>query len=210
MYKAVVFDLDGTLLDTTPGVIYAVKYTIESLNLPMPQEETLKEFVGPPMQLSFENKFGMNKDDALKAANLFRANYKEHSLLKAELYSDVLDVLKYLKGKKYKIAVATNKSHDNAMEILRHFGIADYCDFMMGSDLGGKLKKADIIRESLTALKVEAKDAVYIGDSMFDLEGANAVGMDFIGVTYGFGFKPGEHDGNKTMLERLARVREII
>ena len=193
MYKAVVFDLDGTLLDTTSGVIYAVELTIQQLGLPRPADDVLKTFVGPPMQLSFEKHFGMEKERALECANLFRANYRDHSLLIAELYPGVMEVLAYLKNKGYKIALATNKSHDNAMAILKHFGVADYCDFMMGSDLAGKLKKADIIEKSLEAIDVDAKDAVYVGDSIFDYEGAQKVGMDFIGVTYGFGFREGEH-----------------
>lgn len=192
MYKAVVFDLDGTLLDTTSGVIYAVELTIQQLGLPRPADDVLKTFVGPPMQLSFEKQFGMEKERALECANLFRANYRDHSLLIAELYPGVMEVLAYLKNKGYKIALATNKSHDNAMAILKHFGVADYCDFMMGSDLAGKLKKADIIEKSLEAIDVDAKDAVYVGDSIFDYEGAQKVGMDFIGVTYGFGFREGE------------------
>lgn len=85
--------------------------------------------------------------------------------------------------------VATNKSHDNAISILEHFGVAHYCDFMMGSDLGGKLTKADIIQECLVQTNVTPEEAIYIGDSIFDLEGAEKVGMCFIGVTYGFGFR---------------------
>ena len=192
MYKAVVFDLDGTLLDTTKGVIYAVELTLEQLGLPRPTDDVLKTFVGPPMQLSFEKHFGMEKERALECATLFRANYRDHSLLIAELYPGVMEVLAYLKNKGYKLALATNKSHDNAMSILKHFGVADYCDFMMGSDLAGKLKKADIIERSLEAIGVNARDAVYVGDSIFDYEGAQKVGMDFIGVTYGFGFREGE------------------
>ncbi len=191
MYKAIIFDLDGTLLDTAPGVIFAVEYTIKELKLPMPDKETVKKFVGPPMQLSCQRYFGMDEEDALTAANIFRANYKKHSLLMAELYPGTLEVLRQLKARGYKLAVATNKSHDNAIAILRHFGVADHCDVMLGSDLGGKLKKVDIIRECMKELQVGPGECVYIGDSEFDLEGAEEAGMDFIGVTYGFGFKKG-------------------
>ena len=209
MYKAIVFDLDGTLLDTTSGVIYAVEYTINELKLSLLPEEVLKTFVGPPMQLSFEKHYGMDKEQALTSANLFRKNYKEQSLLKAELYPYVLELLQYLREKGYKIAVATNKSHDNAREILKHFGISKYCDFMMGSDLAGKLKKADIIKKCLQEISVDVKAAVYIGDSIFDFEGAANVGMDFIGVTYGFGFKPNEQYSFETV-DALIQVKNIL
>ena len=209
MYKAIVFDLDGTLLDTTSGVIYAVEYTINELGLPLLPSDVIKTFVGPPMQLSFEQHYGMEKERALEAANLFRKNYKEQSLFKAELYPNVLTILQYLKEKGYKIAVATNKSHDNAMAILKHFGVADYCDYMMGSDLGGKLKKADIIEKCLQEISVEPSAALYIGDSIFDFEGAEKVGMDFLGVTYGFGFKPNE-EYSFEVVEALLEVKNIL
>lgn len=203
MYKAILLDLDGTLLDTTPGVLYAVKYTIKELELRMPTEDILKLFVGPPMQLSFERHFGMAKDKALECANLFRKNYKRKSLLKANLYPFVLETLDVLRREKYKLAVATNKSHDNAMKILEYFGILDYCDCAMGSDCGGNLKKADIIKECLMKLDETPECSVYIGDSIFDLEGAEAVGMDFIAATYGFGF-------NKETTFTYKRIAGII
>ncbi len=209
MYQAVVFDLDGTLLDTTSGVIYAVEYTIKELGLPMKEDSVLKTFVGPPMQLSFATHYGMEKDKALECANLFRKNYKEQSLLKAELYSGALEFLEYLKNKGYKLLVATNKSHENAMQILEHFGVAPYCEFMMGSDLGGKLKKADIIEQCLQAVNVAPQNAVYIGDSIFDYEGAQKVGMDFIGVTYGFGFRKGEQHPFPAY-DNLQSIKEIL
>lgn len=194
-YKAVILDLDGTLLDTTAGVVFAVEKTIVERKLPMPDNVTLKTFVGPPMQLSFQKHFGLSEEEALIAANDFRTNYKSHSLLRAELYPGVIEALEELKRRGYKLAVATNKSHENAMAILEHFGVAQLCDFAMGSDLAGKLKKADIIVRCLAGLGVEPEKAVYVGDSVFDLEGATSVGMDFIGATYGFGFDAREDIG---------------
>ena len=96
MYKAIIWDLDGTLLDTTSGVIYAVEYTIRELGLKMPDEKILRTFPGPPMQLSFKKYYSMGEKDALEAANRFRFNYKNHSLLKAERYPNILEILSYL------------------------------------------------------------------------------------------------------------------
>lgn len=192
MYKAIIWDLDGTLLDTTQGVLFAVNETINQLKLSMPSEQVLCKFVGPPMQLSFEKYYGMDEDKALEAANLFRKIYKENSLLKAELYPDVMEVLSTLKNKGYRMAVATNKSHDNAMQILQYFGIADFCDYMKGADLKGKLKKSDIINACIRKMKLNPDESLYIGDSIFDYEGAKQTGLNFLGVTYGFGFKENE------------------
>ena len=126
-YRFILFDLDGTLLDTSCGVISAVKKTCKALNLKALDEKTLKSFVGPVMQESFMKHYSMNKDQALKSANLFREIYTK-SLFDAQLYDGILKLLKELKEKDVKIAVATNKSHDNAMKILDKFGILALCD----------------------------------------------------------------------------------
>lgn len=187
-YKAIIFDLDGTLLDTTQGVIEAVKATIDELKLSMPEYETLKKFVGPRMQDSFEKYFNMDSKKALECANIFRRNYKNF-LFSANLYDGALELLKNLKKENYKIAIATNKSHENAISILDKFEILNECDFALGSDLEGKLTKADIIKRCLKELGVSNKEAVMIGDSSADSTGAQIVDMDFIALTYGFGFK---------------------
>lgn len=189
MYSTILFDLDGTLLDTTIGVIDAVKITIEQYGFTMPSDEILKSFVGPPMQKSMAEKFNLDKETALKAANDFRANYKKYSLYKAELYPGVIEMLEMLHNKNFQIAIATNKSHENAEGIIKHFGIDKYCDFYMGSDLSGKLTKVDIVEKCIEVLNSDKVRTVLIGDSEFDSVGAKQAGIDFIGVTYGFGFK---------------------
>lgn len=192
MYKAIMFDLDGTLLDTREGVEYAVKKTISQLGLEMPSNEILHEYVGPPMQWSFLIHYKLKEKDALDAATLFRKIYKEQSLLKAKTYNRVYETLDKLKKAGIKICVATNKSHNNAVSVMEHFGILKYCDSMHGSDMAGVLKKVDIIRLCLKDIRLLESEVLYVGDSEFDYEGASRAQIDFLGVTYGFGFKRNE------------------
>lgn len=198
LYKYILFDLDGTLLDTTQGVIDAVKITITQYGFSMPSDEILKSFVGPPMQKSMAETFNLDKETALQVANDFRANYKKYSLYKAELYPNIIEMFEELCNRGFKIAIATNKSHENAEGIIKHFGLDKYCDFYMGSDLTGKLTKADIVEKCIEVLGADKEQTVLIGDSEFDLIGAKQAGIDFLGVTYGFGFKkPEEVQGNQ-------------
>lgn len=187
-YKAVLFDLDGTLLDTRKGVKSAVKKTIYDLKLPVLTEEEIDVFVGPPMQNSFEKYYGMTPEKALKSANLFRENYKNYSLLEAELYPGILNMLDELNRTGIKIAIATNKSHENAKAILDYYGITDRCQYIKGADLDGKLKKADILEICLKELGVKNNETILVGDSEYDSIGAQKVGIDFLAVTYGFDF----------------------
>lgn len=195
-YNAVLFDLDGTLLDTTEGVVAAVRKTILDNRFPMPDEDVLKSFVGPPMQKTMGEVFNLDKETALQVANEFRENYKS-SLFQAKLYDGVSEMLQSLRKSGRKIAVATNKSHQNAMNVLERFGILQYCDFAQGSDLEGKLSKKDIIEKCIQALDCNRKDVVLIGDSIFDLQGAEQAEVDFAAVTYGFGFIPGDKISSK-------------
>lgn len=187
-YKAVLFDLDGTLLDTRKGVKSAVKKTIYDLKLPVLTEEEIDVFVGPPMQKSFEKYYGMTPEKALKSANLFRENYKNYSLLEAELYPRILNMLDELNRTGIKIAIATNKSHENAKAILDYYEITDRCQYIKGADLEGKLKKADILEICLKELGVKNNEAILVGDSEYDSIGAQKAGIDFLAVTYGFDF----------------------
>lgn len=209
MYKAIIFDLDGTLLDTTEGVLFAVNKTIEQLRLKQLDHEILKLFVGPPMQESFARYYHMDKEEAMKAATLFRKNYKDHSLLKASFYPGTVPTLQSLREKGYSIAVATNKSHENAMDILKHFGIMEYLDYALGSDMAGKLTKTDIIAKSIEALHVLPKEAVYVGDSEYDAVGAANCSMAFIAAMYGFGFHDEKDLAAISYIDKILQISDL-
>lgn len=213
MYKTVLLDIDGTLLDTTQGVIEAVKTTIKETKLPMMNEDILKLFVGPVMQNSFKKYYKMDDKTALETANLFRANYRKYSLYLAEPYSGVMSFLSKIKKAGLQIAVATNKSEDNAVAILDKFNILQYCDCAVGSDLLGKLTKADIINECIKKLQAEKSTTVMVGDSEADSRGAEIAGIDFIAVTYGFGFKSSDDLSgilHKKVFDNISDVGEYI
>lgn len=207
-YKAVLFDLDGTLLDTTEGVIAAVKKTILKNGFAMPDDNVLRLFVGPPMQKTMGEVFHLDPETALHVANEFRFAYKD-SLFQAKLYDGVIELLEKLRDAGIKIAVATNKSHQNAMDILERFGIKQYCDYAQGSDLEGKLSKKDIIEKCIKTLECKKSETVLVGDSIFDLLGAEQVGLDFIAVTYGYGFKIGEKIESKYVISTKDYVYQI-
>lgn len=188
-YDLVVFDVDGTLLDTTEGVLSSVKYAIKNYDLPVPTYNELLEFIGPPVQNSFARCFNLSGDALQGITNVFREQYKNVDLLKAKPYDGIYDMLDIL-AEKYAIAVATYKREDYALTLLKHYGFDKYAKIMHGGDNFNKLSKADIILKCVTESGIaDRKKAVMVGDTISDAVGAEKAGIDFIAVTYGFGFK---------------------
>ncbi|MDO5559662.1 MAG: HAD hydrolase-like protein [Oscillospiraceae bacterium] len=189
-YKLAVFDVDGTLLDTTQGVLASVRYTIDHFGFKMPDNERLKKFIGPPIQDSFADLYDLKGDILQDIATVFRNRYKSSDLLKAKPYDGIYDVMDKLRQENVICAIATYKREDYAVELLDHFGFNRYSDIIYGADHENKLKKSDIIKKCLKSAQIEDyREAVMIGDTMNDAVGAGKLGMDFIAVTYGFGFK---------------------
>lgn len=189
MIKNVIFDLDGTLLDTREGVIESAKYAARQMGYDELPYETMLSFVGPPIQNSFMKHYGCDQELAQKAANIFREYYKNTALLLAEPYEGIYDLCRVLKEHGVKMSVATYKREDYALSLLRHFDFHKYCDPMHGADNNNVLKKEDIVRMCQEEMGASKEDSVLIGDTDNDAKGAVKANTPFIAVTYGFGFR---------------------
>lgn len=186
MYKTIIFDLDGTLLNTSEGVLNSVRYALDKMGLEQLPYEKAKRFIGPPLQEGFGKVAGLEGGDVDKAVMHYRKNYKElGGIFEAEVYDGIIDVLKHLKNDGRKLCVATLKPEDSAKRVLEHFGIAQYFDYI-GGNKEEKSTKAGLIAEGLASTNTTAEEAVLIGDSIFDLYGAQEAGVDFIAAAYGF------------------------
>lgn len=189
-YKLVVFDLDGTLMDTSEGIASALEETIAYYGYEKPSQEEFRTFIGPPIQKSFERAYGVSGDALSEMSLHFRTRYSEMDLLKATPYEGIYTLLAKLENCGVKTTVATYKREDYALKLLKHFHFDTYMNGMFGSDFAGKLTKSDIIKNAISASGImDYKDVVMIGDSDNDAVGAEKLGVDFIGVTYGFGFE---------------------
>lgn len=209
-FNLAVFDVDGTLLDTTEGVLSSVKYTIDYFGFEPLCEEQLKKFIGPPIQNSFASTYGLSGDILQDIAEIFRNRYKEVDLFKAKPYEGIYDVMHCLTKNDIKIAIATYKRQDYAEMILRKFGFDKYTDVIYGADHENKLKKQDIIENCIINSGVsDFSRVVMIGDSDNDAIGAENIGVKFIAVTYGFGFYSFD-DANRFQNIGIARTTEEL
>ena len=188
-YEIAVFDVDGTLLDTTEGVLASVKYTIDKMGFEPLSEDVLKTFIGPPIQDSFAKAYNLSGDILQDIATCFRNRYKDYELLKAVPYDGIYEVFDKLMERNAKLAVATYKRQDYAEAILKHFGFDKYTNILYGADHNNKLKKVDIIEKCMVDLGVtDYSNAVMIGDRIDnDIVPAKQLGMKTIWVKQGFG-----------------------
>jgi len=198
MIEYAVFDLDGTLLDTSEGIIGAAIYTMHQYGLPAPEKSEYKKLIGPPIQDTFQKLYGLSNEAAMDMANVFRDFYKtDQYLFMAEPYEGIYELFETLVKTGIKVGVATYKREDYAVRLLREKGFDKYTRYMFGADFEGKLKKSDIIRSCLSQMGcTDYSKAVYIGDSKSDGIGANTVQIPFIAVTYGFGFASAKDAGS--------------
>lgn len=202
-YDTVIWDIDGTLINTAEGLVSAYQYSITELGLKSKSIDEIKSFIGPVPKTVFKHRFGLDENKAQKASDFFRERYKNHDLFKACLYPHITEVLRKLKQKQIKMAVATNKRQDYALDICKHFGLDAFLNPILGPDNTGSQTKADLITQCAMALN--AHQTVMIGDTQGDAAAAQEAGVDFIGVNYGFGFQnvSGYADNPKDVLKLL-------
>lgn len=188
-YTTILFDLDGTITDSAPGIIHSVSYALEKMSWPPAPYELLRRFIGPPLMDSFTQLIGMTEDQASQAIKYYRELYNGGAMFDALVYEGIPQLLTTLKAEGRLVILATSKPQHYAEQILAHFDLDQYFDLVVGPTIGTlKYEKADIIREALRRLEIsDLRDMVMIGDTRFDVEGARICGLDAIGVTYGFG-----------------------
>lgn len=188
-WSAVLFDLDGTLIDTAQGIVGGVLKVAEARNYRIPTREEQLSFIGPPVLESFQRVFLLGVEEARSSVVEYRSYYETRGIYEARVYDGLIDVLEYLQSRGIRLGVATLKRHDFALKILDHFGIAKYFGAICGIDEHDTKTKAQLIVECLHQLGVtDRQKAIFVGDSIYDQTGAELSGIPFLGVTYGYGF----------------------
>ena len=194
MYKYILFDLDGTLTDSKEGIINCFKYAIEKLGDPIPAEEKLLTFIGPPLKTSFAS---LGYDDAKteEAIRFYRERYIPVGKFENTPAPGTVELCRRLKEKGYVLALASSKPQQMCMDICEKFGFAVYLDTIVGPSGDDDWTKADVIREAMRRLNLTAADKaeiLMVGDRMYDVVGAKECGLDCVGVEF-FGYvAPGE------------------
>ncbi|MDR3293396.1 MAG: HAD hydrolase-like protein [Clostridiales bacterium] len=194
-YKAIFFDVDGTLFDTSEGIYDTFKYVFKRFGIDA--ESSDPSFIGPPISTTLERFFeGVTLDEARIA---FREHYDKNGKFCAKLYDGIECVLAILKADGKRIYTATSKSEAISEELARKFGIHRYFDRILGADYAaGRVEKDEVLRYALNVSGEKPTDCLLIGDTRFDVQGAETVGIDCLCAAYGFG-KRSELKGNRVV-----------
>ena len=178
-YTCILFDLDGTLTYSHPGIHGCIRYALQQLGLGEPKMEQLQKCIGPSLMYSFQNYFGLDEETAKLATAKYRERYAVEGWQENAPIEGALETLKALKQAGYKLAMATSKPLIYAAKIAEKFGFSDYFDAEVGSGIDGSFPtKASVIEEVMRRLDVTAEQCLMVGDRKHDAEGAKENKMD--------------------------------
>lgn len=190
MYKAILFDLDGTLTESGEGITKSVQYALEKLGKPEEDLDALKVFVGPPLMEQFMKYADLDEETARRAVEIYRERYSTIGIFENRPYPGVVHMLEELKKKGYVLAVASSKPEYFVKKILAHFELEEYFEEAVGSEMNGsRTNKTEVIEETLRRLHLEnhRDQVLMVGDKEHDILGARKAGVECLAVSYGYG-----------------------
>ena len=214
MVTAVLFDLDGTLTDPGMGITNSVMHALTHFGITVTNRSDLYRFIGPPLMDSFMEYYGLTEEQAVEAVRVYREYFADKGWAENTVYSGIEALLADLVAAGKMLLVATSKPQIFAERILVHFGLDKYFTHICGVALQAPrgYSKADVIRDALDRAGVsDLTTAVMVGDRHHDIDGAKVVGIDSIGVLYGYGDRT-EHEtaGADAIAESVAELKAML
>ncbi|QDW74191.1 HAD family hydrolase [Lachnospiraceae bacterium KGMB03038] len=211
-YDVFLFDLDGTLTDSSVGITKSVIYALKKYGIEEEDQKKLYAFIGPPLTESFQKFYGFSAEQSIEAVEYYREYYREIGIFENKVYEGMKETLRQLKEKGKRLMVATSKPEPFARRIIRHFGLASYFEYVAGMELdGGRGTKAEVIAYALQSCGIDDRGkTVMVGDREHDVIGAKKEGLDCIGVLYGFGSREElEKAGADWIIEKPEELCEL-
>jgi phosphoglycolate phosphatase len=190
-WTCILFDLDGTILDSAPGITATLAWTFGRLGRPIPRPAELLAYVGPPILDSFRDLAHMSPTESAEALEIYRGRYLEHGTLDSAVYPGVAELLERIAASDVPLSLATSKPERPAIKMLDRFGLTQYFDAITGaSEDEVRSRKADVVAEALTRLELLGADIsapVMVGDREHDVHGAAERGVPTIFARWGYG-----------------------
>lgn len=188
-FSYVLFDLDGTLTDSGPGIMHAAAYALKQFGIEESDPQRLRRFIGPPLSDAFPALYGFSYEDTQEAIRQFRLYYRPKGIYENQPYPGIASCLTQLKARGKRLAVATSKPQEMAELVLKRFDLWDYFDVVCGASLDeSHNRKPGIVDDALRRLGVrDRSQALMVGDREQDVRGAHENGIACAGVLWGYG-----------------------
>ena len=188
-WDVLLFDLDGTLTDSGPGIMHAAQTALDSFGITGLSEQALRQFVGPPLVESFMKYYGFDREQARASVEIYREYFEDKGMFENAVYPGIPELLDGLKKDGYKLYVATSKPEQYSVKIIEHFGLAEYFEMVGGADMNEtRVHKGDVIRYVMESCGfTDSSEIVMVGDRENDMNGAKQNHMESVGVLYGYG-----------------------
>ncbi len=188
-FKYYLFDLDGTLTDPGIGITNSVMHALEKFGIHVSDREELYPFIGPPLTDSFRKYYGFTEDQALEAVEYYREYFRADGIFENKVYDGIPEMLAELKKRGATVALATSKPYEFSVQILEHFDLRQYFDFIGAATMDGRVsRKSDVIKNLIGGLgDIDTEEVLMIGDRDQDVEGAKANDLRCLGVLWGYG-----------------------
>lgn len=197
-FELILWDLDGTLLNTKPGLKNSVALTAESIGFRKLTEDEIESFIGPPFEDRAREVFNLDDNKLKEVVEAFRDNYKHKELFNAIPIPHIYEALDEIKKRGIKQGLATYKIEYCTFPLIEHFDFTKYFDTMHGGLENEKLMKKDIMLKCIRDINITDMDKVLmVGDTEHDLRASIEIGCKFLGVKYGFGFSDLSEDEKK-------------
>ena len=185
--KHILFDLDGTLTDPMMGITKSVRYALNYYGIEVNNLNDLLPFIGPPLRDSFQEYYGFDEAKANEAVEKYREYYKNDGIFDNKVYRGMKECLQTLKDNGKKLYVATSKPEFFAKQIIDHFSLSEYFEYIGGSEFNSREKKAEVIEYVLKTNQIDNNDVIMVGDRKHDIIGAHENKIPCVGVLYGYG-----------------------
>ncbi len=192
MFRYILFDFDGTVVNTGEGILKSLQYSFYEMGHEVPSQEELKKFIGPPVYYSFTHYYGIGEDKVGDYIRKYRERYKREGIYECELYKDMLTLLGTLKDSGYTLGIASSKPEHLIFDVADYLDITKYFDAVVGvkSDASRHSTKTGLILEAMDKLGVSDKSQVLmVGDRHYDITGAKGAGVSSCGCLWGYGNK---------------------
>lgn len=188
--KYLLFDLDGTVSDSAPGVIASAKYAMEKMGVGIPDDSVMARFLGPPLSYSFHTYAGIPEDKVDEAIRLYREHYRVEGIYMNTLYPGAAEFFDTARSRGKVLLIASSKPLPFVNEVLRYLGVAKYFDYVSAADFSSKhISKAGIVTRAMDMAGASAGDCVMIGDRCYDVDGAKENGIPCVGIVNGSMFE---------------------